>query len=416
MCNDAPLLIDVSRLIWRRWTRKRPTGIDRVCLAYLEHFAPRSQAVIQGPRFRRILDRRTSRTLFDLLLDGGKDFRLRLIALATKHILSASSSLPGNRRPYLNVGHTGLDRPEFHVWVRHADVQPIYMVHDLIPITHPQYCRLGEADKHRLRMRTALETGTGIIGNSQATLDALNSFATSQELPKPPQISAWLGGAQLRLATDTPPPFARPYFVMLGTIEGRKNHSLLLDIWLDMIREHGASAPTLRIIGQRGWEADTVFAMLDSNGFLRGHVIEINDCPDDELALHLVHARALLFPSMVEGYGLPLIEALGAGVPVICSNIPIFREIAGDIPDYLDPMDSLGWKQLINSYAAARSIQRSAQLLRLTNYRMPDWQMHFSTIDRWLENLCDPRPFKKLEFMPSAPSLRLANRLSDGPG
>ena len=70
LANDAPLLLDVSRLIWRRWAGRQPTGIDRVCLAYLEHFGPRAQAVVQHRRFRGILGRRTSAALFQLLPSG----------------------------------------------------------------------------------------------------------------------------------------------------------------------------------------------------------------------------------------------------------------------------------------------------------------------------------------------------------
>lgn len=386
MSNDAPLLIDVSRLIWRRWVNRRPTGIDRVCLAYVEHYAPQAQAVVQGPGFRRILDQKTSNLLFSLLVKEQSDFQKRLLAQSIQRAFSIFPPLGGKQRPYLNVGHTGLDRPQFRNWITRAGVRPVFFIHDLIPITHPEHCREGEEEKHRQRMRTALETGTGIIGNSRATLDQLNEFAAKEDLAQLPQIWSWLGGANLRPTAQSLPP-ARPYFVVLGTIEGRKNHLLLLNIWRQLIAELGAEAPQLKIIGQRGWEADQVFAMLDRNRSLQDHIIEINDCTDDALPDHLAHARALLFPSVTEGYGLPLIEALAQAVPVIASNIPIFREISGGIPDYLDPHDGLGWKELINDYCSSDSSKRRNQLLRMSGYRVQDWQTHFDMVDRWLEKL-----------------------------
>lgn len=385
MRNNAPILIDVTRMIWRRWTGRRPTGIDRVCLAYLEHFAPQAQAVVQAPHFPRILDRKASDALFDLLLGGGEGFRSRFIRLASKFGWLSIWPLRGNGRTYLNVGHTGLDRLEFTHWIRRINVRPIYMVHDLIPITHPEYCRAGEATKHGLRIKTMLETGSAIIGNSQATLDALDAFADSEALPRLPQISAWLGGTSLRSKPCIGNAPEKPYFVVLGTIEARKNHIMLLNLWSELIRELGHSTPQLRIIGQRGWEADHIFTLLDHNALLKGHVIEINDCTDMELSNHLSHACALLFPSMVEGYGLPLIEAMGAGIPVLASNIPVFREIAGDIPVYLDPADIHCWKEAICNYMAPDSTSRAGQLEKLTQYSMPDWQTHFSAIDEWLD-------------------------------
>lgn len=406
MGNDAPFLIDVTRTIWRRWTGRRPTGIDRVCLAYLQHFASRAQAVIQSPRLRRILNRRASQALFDMLLADDKDFRQCFIGLVAKQAWAAMRSLPGGGRLYLNVGHTGLDKPGFGNWTKHAHVRPVYMVHDLIPITHPEYCRAGEALKHRLRISTMLETGSAIIGNSQATLDVLNNFANSEDLPALPQIPCWLGTEPLRSMPDAFQHAERPYFVILGTIEGRKNHRLLLNIWAELIRELGPSTPQLRIIGQRGWEADQVFAMLDRTPVLQGHVVEINDCSDTELADHLLHARALLFPSMAEGYGLPLVEALGAGIPAIASDIPVFLEIAGDVPDYLSPLDGIGWKQVIYDYMALGSPKHSAQLERLADYHVPDWQTHFRTIDQWLDNLPMHRTAGTLHPVGSKPASR----------
>lgn len=388
MSNRAPILIDVSRLIWRRWMNTRPTGIDRVCLAYLEHYAPRSQAVIQARGFRRILCEKTSSLLFSLLLEEAPNFRRRFSTQVARHFLSIGPALSGNQRLYLNVGHTGLDKPQFRHWVKSMDVRPIYFIHDLIPITHPEYCRAGETQRHTKRIRTALGTGAAIIANSQTTLNQLSAFALQHSIQGPPQIAAWLGGARLVSTALNASEADSNYFVSLGTIEGRKNHLLLLNIWSQLVREGGPSIPRLKIIGQRGWEADQVFAMLDRNQDLREHVVEINNCTDRELAVQLAHARALLFSSMAEGFGLPLIEALGQGVPVIASNIPIFYEIAGDIPEYIDPVDGLGWKKMIKEYCNPLSVSRSEQLERMIGYKMPDWQDHFSKLDSWLNNMC----------------------------
>jgi glycosyltransferase involved in cell wall biosynthesis len=387
LTDNAPLLLDVTRLIWRRWKGRLPTGIDRVCLAYLRHFGGRAQAVVQHERFRRILDRNASRELFTLL-DGSPDgFRWKLPLRALAHLSGTNS--PGRGRLYLNIGHTGLDKPGFREWTRRSGVKPIFLVHDLIPITHPQFCRAGEAERHRERMRTVLMTAAGVIGNSQATLDALTDFAREEALPNPPSVVAWLGGDPLPAARAAAEP-ERPTFVMLGTIEARKNHVLLLDIWARLIDRMGDRAPQLVIVGQRGWEAEHVFERLQNDRKLRGHVIEIDRCTDEELADHLVSARALLFPSFVEGYGLPLVEALGLGVPVIASDLAVFREIGGNTPDYLDSRDPDAWESAILDYAEQNSAARAAQLQRMKGYRAPGWEEHFERVEAWLSSLGAP--------------------------
>jgi glycosyltransferase involved in cell wall biosynthesis len=381
--DDAQFLFDVTRLIWRRWVGRHPTGIDRVCLAYLRHFGARSQAVIQHRRVRRILDRNVSRELFTLLEEPKGSFRPRLVSGALRNAGRLRGR--GRHRLYLNVGHTGLNSDGFRRWLRHTDVRPVYLVHDLIPITHPQFCRGGEDEHHRNRMRTVLTTAAGVIGNSQATLDALADFAKAEALPTPPMVAAWLGAEPLpRLAQARS---ERPLFIVVGTIEARKNHMLLLDIWSRLIDRFGDACPKLLIIGQRGWEADRVFERLDHDEKLRGHVIELSGCADRALAARLGEATALLFPSFVEGYGLPAIEALGLGVPVIASDLPIFHEIAGDIPTYLSPSDARGWEETIVDYMAPESQARQRQLQRLSSFKQPSWASHFAAVERWLGTL-----------------------------
>src|SRR5688500_14249187 len=101
-----PILIDVSRLIWRQWTRRLPTGIDRVCLAYLRHFAPRASAVVQFRRWRMILGPADSARLFELLLNDSGRFRTRSTAILGAAATRPASNVEGQL--YLNVGHTGL--------------------------------------------------------------------------------------------------------------------------------------------------------------------------------------------------------------------------------------------------------------------------------------------------------------------
>jgi glycosyltransferase involved in cell wall biosynthesis len=171
---------------------------------------------------------------------------------------------------------------------------------------------------------------------------------------------------------------------MLGTIEPRKNHWMLLHVWRQLVETLGDAAPQLVIIGQRGWECENVVDMLERCAALQAHVTELSQCSDAELVTYLHHAQALLFPSFVEGYGMPLIEALALGVPVIASDLPVFRELAGEIPDYLNPLDGVRWMQLIVRYSQPDASARSAQLTRMQGFTTPDWAQHFVQVERLL--------------------------------
>ena len=326
------ILIDISRLLHRRLTGRLPTGIDRVSLEYIRHYANDARAVLSLGRFSGVLSPADSARAFSILLDPAVD----ATAAAWRLILRAffwNWVSPDVAGCFLfNTGHFGLDNKHHADLLRRRGARPIFLVHDLIPLTHPEYCRRGERDRHVARMRNAIAMGRGIIANSQNTLDELNGFSAAAGLRLPPAVVAPLAPGLPRMAAG-PRPMAQPYFVVLGTIEPRKNHILLLHLWRSLVEKLGNDAPRLVIIGQRGWECENVVDLLERCGTLRGYVFERSDCTDEQLVTYLHHAQALLFPSFIEGYGLPLVEALELGVPVIASNLPVFREFAADVPE-----------------------------------------------------------------------------------
>lgn len=389
--NDAPLLLDASRLVWRRWTGTRPTGIDRICLAWMEQYASRAQAVIVHRRGQAILPFRTSQALFRLLtmperaISDAKHFRAGLIGLALRRGLHLRDHLDGQGRFWLNPGHTGLDAPGLAEWVRARNLRPIHLIHDLIPITHPQFCRPGEDERHRRRMRAALDTASGLVANSAHTLETLRDFAEAEGLTLAPARVAWPGTPALpqvpRQASSG------PIFVILSTIEARKNHAFLLTVWRRLIAtQPAAHVPRLVIVGRRGWEADDVFSQLDSGEF-GNFVTEAGPLDDRHLAEVLASARALLFPSHAEGYGIPLAEALASGVPVIASDLTVFHEIGQNVPELLSLDDLDGWCDVLLDYASEPSLRREAQLHRIAGYRVPGWTEHFMQVDDLMTQL-----------------------------
>lgn len=380
-----PYLIDVSRLIWRVWRGRLPTGIDRVCLRYVEHFGSRSLAVVQWKGRHVVLSAVHSDRLFALLGIPAPGARHGLVRLAAGAALKARAAPPRRNMIYLNVGHTGLDDPALPRWIAKHQLRAVYLFHDLIPLTHPEHCRPGEPAKHARRVKHMLASAHAVIGNSQTTLDELAVYARSQGLPLPPLLPALLGGQDATLAAPART-LERPYFLVLGTIEGRKNHLIVLQVWKRLIARLGDDAPMLVIIGQRGWEAEAAKAMLDRCFGASRQVVEIGRCGDEELAGWLAGARALLMPSFAEGFGLPVIEALESGTSVIASNLPVFREIAGDIPLYLDPLDGPAWEDAVLDYAGPSPL-REAQLERMRDYKSPDWPSHFAELERFLADL-----------------------------
>jgi glycosyltransferase involved in cell wall biosynthesis len=233
-------------------------------------------------------------------------------------------------------------------------------------------------------MRNALETACGVVANSAYTLATLADFAATEGTRLPPSTVAWPGTPILPPAS--PHKDSEPTFVILGTIEGRKNHNLLLSLWRRLTDAATGPVPRLIIVGRRGWRADDVIARLERENFA-GKVIEMGPLDDPNLAEVLSGARALLFPSFAEGYGIPLIEALAAGVPVIASDLPVFREIGQGVPELLPATDHDAWHEAILDYANPASPRRAEQLQRMIGFRPQEWRNHFTELDDFLSRL-----------------------------
>lgn len=398
-----PLILDISRLLWRS-RRKVPTGIDRVELEYARHYiatAPERLDFVATTLLgrTRLLPRKLSHD-FVAALDGlwrgdlseARRAR-RLAALLRLALLFGSSRLtPGSVAIYLHVSHHHLDRPKTIARFKEdVGVKFVCMIHDLIPIEWPEYARPKHDRRHIRRMTTVATLADGIIVNSAATGRSFQPFLdrAGRRIPVATALLGVVPGGTTSAEADTAAP---PYFVMIGTIEPRKNHMMLLALWRQLAQDLGDAAPRLILIGQRGWENENIVDLLDRSPAIRRSVSEYNSLADDEMTRLLSGARALLMPSFAEGYGLPVAEALAAGIPVICTPLAALREIGGDVPDYREALDGVGWRQTILDYMAPDSPQRAAQLARLQHWRAPSWPEHFAKVDALIAELAEISP------------------------
>ena len=387
--SSSTLYADVTRLLRRHVGAIRHTGIDRVSLEYGRWVHEREgDLCIKGITGLGCLSRqawgkfllgarqpghraksRTSRGLFFLR------------ALAPRRPLTPGSTL-------LVTTHSWLGHNAAWKWLAARKCRTIVFVHDLIPIQFPEYSHPREKHRHTQRMRNTVRNAAGVIVNSDCTASALRSFAQAQGLACPPILVNPLGH-------DLPHPdeahlpraLRKPYFAVLGTIEPRKNHLLLLTLWREMAARLGDRTPQLVVVGRRGWECEQVVDMLERCEKIHPHLLELNNASDELVAALIKDARALLMPSFAEGFGMPVQEALAWGTPVITTPLPAIREFAGDIPDYAEPHDGVRWLELIESHTQHDSPLRNAQLKRLTGFRDTRWPEHFSRLEDFLASL-----------------------------
>lgn len=404
------LMLDVSRLLSRAG-RATPTGIDRVEMAYARRLiangAAARFAAVKPTGGLGLLPDRAAREFVEAIAarwrgDGASPQPTRPVSRIARQLrlrLLGSRELAPTRRRctnggavYLLVSHHHLENCALLARLRQrAGARFICLIHDLIPVQFPEYARPGQAEKHLRRIRNAAQFADALIVNSAVTRDALQC-QIDRAGRAPPVLVAPFGTDLPTAAPDAAPPLPRPYFVCVGTIEARKNHLLLLNVWRQLAAELGERTPFLVLIGRRGWETENVVDMLERCPALRPCVIEHGALSDAAMVPLLAGARALLLPSFAEGFGFPVIEALALGVPVLCSDVPALRETGGGIPEFLDPLDGPGWRSAILDYAASQSPRRAAQLARLNGWRPPRWRDHFAMVERFIGEVATAPP------------------------
>jgi glycosyltransferase involved in cell wall biosynthesis len=387
---------DVTRLV-RRYGAPSPNGIDRIDLAFARHFLPSAEtanlgvyllahlrpSLFETPELAHLLgemeqswnkgrieggwtyERVKARLLEDRPRKGRSPpptrtasedsqaarlrttSRLLLRPRALRHFIFAP--VPEGA-VFLHGTH--LPKPHlFHWLAKRRDVTPVFFIHDLLPLQFPEYFAPAHIAEHRRAMDIFGRYGRAAIVNTgvvaQQVRDLLSSHGR-REVPvlvrpiPPDPVFAAAPGADPELR-DT------PYFVVCGTIEPRKNHLMLLQVWRELSRQWRERTPKLLVIGRRGWENENVVDLLDRSHEIHEHVIEIDGLPSADMARLFAGARALLMPSFAEGYGLPIVEAQATGTPIIAADLLPSREIAPNAT-FRRPLDGVGWLAAIKAH------------------------------------------------------------------
>ncbi|MEP3944796.1 glycosyltransferase [Ascidiaceihabitans sp.] len=268
---------------------------------------------------------------------------------------------------YFNVGHSNLTDRVLQA-VRGLGGVTAVMVHDVIPLDFPQYQRVGTVEVFREKLMRVRQFADVVIYNSADTQTRTEAqMAVWGDVPR--SIVSHLGTEQPYPNPDFICP-KTPYFVTIGTIEPRKNHAFLLDLW----EELGPAAPELHIVGSRGWNNDAVFSRLDALDE-HGPVRERNGLCDADMLALLQGASGFLFPSFAEGFGLPPVEAAMLGVPILSNELGVIREILDDIPVYASVSDRYLWLTTIKQMAGDDPKRR-----KFDRFSPPDWTAHFNTV------------------------------------
>jgi len=227
-------------------------------------------------------------------------------------------------------------------------VRTVVTVHDLVFLQYPQTLTRAKRIYYKPIFTRSLRLAERVITPSETVRkQVIETFSVPAGAVVATPLAVGSEFMNLQFDAKSQQKIAKygvrpPYLLAVGTLEPRKNLMLLLQAY-DLLRKNANLPHQLVIIGKQGWQnvqqTELAKRWRESRGIVFTGYVDQQDLP------HLyARAESFLFPSLYEGFGFPLLEALAVGAPVLASDIPVHREVCGDAALFADPHNPEEWK------------------------------------------------------------------------
>jgi glycosyltransferase involved in cell wall biosynthesis len=274
-------------------------------------------------------------------------------------------------------GWTYLDPRAFRTLKEETRCTVVVFCHDIIPLTHPEYCLAREVEQLRTYFEEVIPHVDRVIVSTRTNEAELRAYCAGRDIR--------LGATRVTpLGAEIPSPLSpRPgpveglvrgrYALFVSTIEPRKGHRLLCRMWERLRAEGvvGGDGFKLAVVGRPGWNAEAIIAELQAEG--THGTIRLFASADDALLAALYDGAAFcVYPSMHEGYGLPIVEAFARGKAVIASDRGSIPEIAAPFAPCLDPEDA--WLSELRRWILDPASRRAYEEKIRAGFRPVSWE------------------------------------------
>lgn len=225
----------------------------------------------------------------------------------------------------------------------------VALIHDVLPVTHPHFFTDGHVRRFQRFLAGSPEYIDRFLCTSEYSKRNLTEILSRGGRSIPPidvvplahEFCGYPRNDRSAHATASTSAVVanKPFVLCVGTIEVRKNGANLLRAWMKVLDALGEKAPSLVFAGRRGWKLTEFDDVLASDARLRTAVGFVDGASDADLAFLYQNCLFTVFPSLAEGWGLPVGEALWFGRVCIASSASSIPEVGGGICDYVDPLD-----------------------------------------------------------------------------
>ena len=256
----------------------------------------------------------------------------------------------------------------------------VVLIADMIPWRFPHQFHDEQVVSRFLRFAELVARRASLVLSiSRATSEDFAEFASAVGV-KPGRMEV------IHLGANSPAPQARQpagmpedllsrgYVLSVGTIQVRKNHQLLYQLWRRFAEEGRDRIPRFVLVGSHGWLTDDLLIQIHKDRKVRDSIIVLNRVADAELSWLYGHAKFTLYPSLYEGWGLPIVESFQHSKPCLASNTSSMPEASQGLATHLDPLDFMTWRQEILRRFEDPSVLASESEWIRDRFRPRSWQ------------------------------------------
>jgi glycosyltransferase involved in cell wall biosynthesis len=308
--------------------------------------------------------------------------------LAGQHDEAADKDIfePGDRWVSLGLDWVHLDQQLFLELKTRLALKTTFICYDVIPVLFPQFV-LQPPQGFEAYLTLMAKYSDAVLCISEHARRDYVDVLTRWGVKVPPTHVIRLGSEIRRgeAAVESIPPGLqnspgdRPFVLFVSTIEPRKNHAVLYRAWT-RLRERGVVPHRLVCVGMQSWGVDQLLKDVKEDARIAGDIQMLEHVTDAELAWLYHHAAFTVYPSLYEGWGLPVAESLARGKFCLASNASSLPEAGGAWAEYLDPMDAQAWEDRL-AWFMAHPQEVAARNERIAGeYRAPTWAATCATI------------------------------------
>lgn len=261
--------------------------------------------------------------------------------------------------------------------------------YDLLPLVAPQFS--GHITEPLKKFATKIYPICEVLFSiSNSTKNDVVDWLTKNNLPTPNVVVIRLGDdfKKSNLKNSTPTKVEKlpegKFILCVGTIEARKNHTLLYYAY-KLGHERGILLPTLVIVGRKGWRTDDVYAVITTDPDVKDKFVFIHSASDSELSWLYKNCLFTIYPSFYEGWGLPIAESIAYGAPVLASNTSSMPEVAGELIEYFTPSSPEECLAKMQKLLKPERLAESRS--RIKGYNPTSWDDTFKQVKTFLESI-----------------------------